>query len=180
MNPPTYSKTILIVSLITTGLTARLALLWISGRAPTGALSGGSDAPAYILLGNAISHGKGMAYVGQATALRAPLYPLILGLLDLIFGSYSLLIMRIVQVFVAILTAWVCVVKRQSGSGAKTQSGSRSVWLCAYPHFSSSLLRFRQKYSRPFLCPCFSTSLFAPTEKMNGSRSWAWECALAF
>jgi len=67
-----------------------------------------SDAPAYILLGNAISHGKGMAYVGQATALRAPLYPLILGLLDLIFGSYSLLIMRIVQVFVPILTAWVC------------------------------------------------------------------------
>jgi len=108
MNPPTYSKTILIVFLITTGLTARLALLWISGRAPAGALSGGSDAPAYILLGNAISHGKGMAYVGQATALRAPLYPLILGLLDLIFGSYSLLIMRIVQVFVAILTAWVC------------------------------------------------------------------------
>ena len=108
MNSPTYSKTILIVFLITAGLTARLALLWISGRAPAGALSGGSDAPAYILLGNAISHGKGMAYVGQATALRAPLYPLILGLLDLIFGSYSLLIMRIVQVFVAILTAWMC------------------------------------------------------------------------
>jgi len=40
-----------------------------------------------------------MAYVGQATALRAPLYPLILGLLDLIFGSYSLLIMRNVTHF---------------------------------------------------------------------------------
>jgi len=99
-------KTVLF--LIATGLAARLALLWISGRAPAGALSGGSDAPAYILLGNAISHGKGMTYVGQATALRAPLYPLMLSLLDLIFGSYSLLIMRIVQVVLAILTAWVC------------------------------------------------------------------------
>ena len=74
-------KTILF--LIAAGLAARLALVWVSGRAPAGALSGGSDAPAYILLGNAISHGKGMTYVGQATALRAPLYPLMLGLLDL-------------------------------------------------------------------------------------------------
>lgn len=49
-----------------------------------------------------------MTYAGQATALRAPLYPLTLGQLDLIFGSYSLLMMRIMQVVVAILTAWVC------------------------------------------------------------------------
>jgi 4-amino-4-deoxy-L-arabinose transferase-like glycosyltransferase len=31
-----------------------------------------------------------------------------LGVLDFVFGSYSLLMMRIVQVVVAILTAWVC------------------------------------------------------------------------
>lgn len=49
-----------------------------------------------------------MTYVGQATALRGPLYPLMLGFLDVIFGSYSLLVMRIVQVVIAILTAWVC------------------------------------------------------------------------
>lgn len=49
-----------------------------------------------------------MTYAGQATALRAPLYPLMLGLLEVIFGSYSLLIMRIVQLIVAILTAWIC------------------------------------------------------------------------
>ncbi len=101
-------KTILILFLIAAGLAARFALLLISGRAPVGALSGGSDAPAYILLGAAVSHGKGLTYVGQATAFRAPLYPMVLGLLDLTFGSYSLLIMRIVQVVVAILTAWVC------------------------------------------------------------------------
>ncbi len=101
-------KTILILFFIAAGLAARLALLFVAGRAPQGALSGGSDAPAYILLGNAVSQGKGLTYVGQPTALRAPLYPLMLGVLDFVFGSYSLLMMRIVQVVVAILTAWVC------------------------------------------------------------------------
>ena len=49
-----------------------------------------------------------MTYVGQATALRAPLYPLMLGFFDVIFCCYSLLMMRIAQVVVAVLTAWVC------------------------------------------------------------------------
>ena len=101
-------KTILILFLIGAGFVARLALLWAAGRAPAGPLSGGSDAPAYILLGHAVALGKGLTYVGQATALRAPLYPLMLASLDLVFGSWSLLIMRIVQVVAAILTAWVC------------------------------------------------------------------------
>lgn len=45
-----------------------------------------------------------------------------LGLLDLMFGSYSLLIMRIVQVVVATLTAWVC------GETAVQLWGKNSKW----------------------------------------------------
>jgi 4-amino-4-deoxy-L-arabinose transferase-like glycosyltransferase len=46
-----------------------------------------------------------------------------LGLLDLIFGSYSLLIMRIVQVYISILTAWVC------GQAAAQLWGEDAKWV---------------------------------------------------
>lgn len=47
-------------------------------------------------------------YVGQPTALRAPLYPLLLAALKLGFGGQALLTMRFIQLAVAVLTAWVC------------------------------------------------------------------------
>lgn len=82
--------------------------MFVAGRAPQGVLSGGNDAPAYILLGSAVSQGKGLSYFGQATAIRPPLYPLMLGGLNIVFGSYSLLVMRIVQVIAAVVTSWIC------------------------------------------------------------------------
>jgi 4-amino-4-deoxy-L-arabinose transferase-like glycosyltransferase len=90
------------------GLAARLFLIIRSGNMPEGVLGGGSDAPAYILLGNSIFQGYGMAYVGQPTALRAPLYPLLLAALRFAFGSQSLLVMRFLQFLGAILAAWLC------------------------------------------------------------------------
>jgi hypothetical protein len=49
-----------------------------------------------------------MTYVGQPTALRAPLYPLLLAGLRVLFGGQSLLAIRSLQFFTAILTAWYC------------------------------------------------------------------------
>ena len=49
-----------------------------------------------------------MAYVGQPTALRAPFYPLMLAGLEAIFASHYLLIMRLIQSLLAVLTAWIC------------------------------------------------------------------------
>lgn len=90
------------------GLAVRIFLTLRSGNQAEGVLGGGSDAPAYILLGKAIAAGHGMTYVGQPTALRAPLYPLMLAALQILFGSQSLLVMRFVQCGIAVLTAWVC------------------------------------------------------------------------
>jgi 4-amino-4-deoxy-L-arabinose transferase-like glycosyltransferase len=94
--------------LIFAGIAARIFLLIVSTSRPEGPLGGGSDAPAYILLGHSILHGNGMAYVGQPTALRAPLYPLMLAALEAIFASHYLLIMRLIQSFLSVLTAWIC------------------------------------------------------------------------
>lgn len=90
------------------GIAARLFLLVRSGNSPEGILGGGSDAPAYILLGKSLAEGHGMSYVGQPTALRAPLYPLLLAALRLLFDGQSLLVMRLLQFLAAIFTAWIC------------------------------------------------------------------------
>ncbi len=95
-------------ALIAVGLVVRIVLIWRVGKAPEGGLTGGSDAPSYILLAHSLSTGQGLAYVGQPTALRAPLYPLLLSMLDSIFGPNALLAMRVLQFVVAILTALVC------------------------------------------------------------------------
>lgn len=94
--------------LIAIGIAVRILFVLRSGNEVEGVLGGGSDAPAYVLLGEASSKGKGMAYVGQPTALRAPLYPLLLAALKLGFGGQALLVMRFIQLVVAVLTAWVC------------------------------------------------------------------------
>ena len=94
--------------LVFAGIAARIFLLILSKSRPEGPLGAGSDAPAYILLGHSILHGYGMAYVGQPTALRAPLYPLMLAALEAIFASHYLLIMRLIQSLLGVLTAWIC------------------------------------------------------------------------
>lgn len=102
------ARTIFISTLIAAGAAVRLALLFQVGSAPEGALTGGSDAPAYIILAHSLATGHGLAYMGQPTALRAPLYPLILSWLDSGFGSHAFLVMRILQFVAAVLTGIVC------------------------------------------------------------------------
>jgi len=94
--------------LIFAGIAGRIFLLILSRSRPEGPFSGGSDAPAYIILGHSILHGHGMAYVGQPTALRAPLYPLVLAGLEALFASHYLLILRVIQSLLSVLSAWVC------------------------------------------------------------------------
>lgn len=104
------------------GIAARIVLLLLSKSGPEGPLGAGSDAPAYILLGHSILHGHGMAYVGQPTALRAPLYPLLLAALEALFASHYLLVVRLIQSLLAILSAWVC------GKTARELWNEQSKW----------------------------------------------------
>jgi hypothetical protein len=104
------------------GIALRVYLIVLSGDRPEGVLGGGSDAPAYILLGHSIFHLQGMCYVGQPTALRAPLHPLILANLEVGFTSHYLLVMRLIQLGVAVLTALVC------AETAQLLCGIRAKW----------------------------------------------------
>jgi len=96
----------LILAVVSSGV--RLWLVIRSGNNSAGELSLGSDAPAYILLGHNILQGRGMTYAGQPTALRAPLYPMFLALVEFFFRGHYLLAVRILQLAIGILTALVC------------------------------------------------------------------------
>src|SRR5439155_3717751 len=100
-------RTLLLVSACVLGIGARLLLVLLAGARPTGPTSGGGDAYAYIALGESLLAGKGLAYAGHPTAIRAPLYPMILAATHWLFGSGYLFVVRLLQLLAGCITAWL-------------------------------------------------------------------------
>jgi 4-amino-4-deoxy-L-arabinose transferase-like glycosyltransferase len=90
------------------GVTFRLLLTVIAGNRAIAPFSGGSDQIRYRTLADSIFNGKGFTYFGQPTALRPPLYPLLLAASRVVFGDYFLLAMRVLQFLVGVAVAYVC------------------------------------------------------------------------
>jgi 4-amino-4-deoxy-L-arabinose transferase-like glycosyltransferase len=100
---------VLALMLIFTGIGVRIALLVVNGDRPIGSLSGVGDQERYIALANSVFQGRGLSYNGQPTALRPPLYPLLLAGSHIIFGSHYVFVVRLLQVFFGMAVAFVCV-----------------------------------------------------------------------
>jgi hypothetical protein len=59
------------------GVVIRLAFVLAANSQQPTFLSGGSDAPVYVLLAQNILAGRGFTYTGQPSAFRPPGYPLL-------------------------------------------------------------------------------------------------------
>jgi 4-amino-4-deoxy-L-arabinose transferase-like glycosyltransferase len=94
--------------LAVTGLTFRVAFVILSGGHELTFHSGGSDAPAYLLLAQNLLHGQGFAYAGLPSAIRPPGYPLLLAAFLALFGAQYLLAIRSLQFVLGILTVGFC------------------------------------------------------------------------
>ena len=99
---------------------ARLALAIWAGNKPATPLTGGSDTLAYQALADSIVHHRGMSYQGQPTALRPPLYPMFLALIQLVAGNRYRLVVRLIQFLAGIGVAIVCARASQKIGGAST------------------------------------------------------------
>ena len=102
------------------GLALRVGfVLAADSRQPT-FHSGGSDAPAYILLAENLLAHKGFTYAGQASAFRPPGYPLLLAGFITIFGSHYIAVVRWLQFALGLATVSICaaVSSRLSGKEA--------------------------------------------------------------
>ncbi len=92
------------------GLVARVGLLVIAGNQRIGPLSGVGDQGRYQALAQSLWEGRGLTYAGLPTALRPPLYPVLLAVFHFVFGSYYPLAARIFQFLLGLLLAYLCFV----------------------------------------------------------------------
>ena len=90
------------------GLALRFVVLFLSGNRQVGPFSGVGDQIRYSTLADSINEGRGFTYAGQPTALRPPLYPLLLAASHSVFGSNYLLAVRIFQFLIGIAVAYLC------------------------------------------------------------------------
>lgn len=118
---PAQSGTTLILGIVVaialTGLAVRILILVVSGNREVGPFSGVGDQVRYLTLADSIFRGKGFTYAGQPTALRPPLYPLLLAGSRTVFRSHYLVMMRIFQFVLGIAVAYVCLLIARSCFG---------------------------------------------------------------
>lgn len=98
----------LLTALVIAGVLLRVAVAILAGNGMRTPWGGGGDTPAYVLLAQNILSGKGYAYAGMPTAMRAPGYPLLLAACFRFFGAHALAAMRWLQFFEGIAVALLC------------------------------------------------------------------------
>jgi 4-amino-4-deoxy-L-arabinose transferase-like glycosyltransferase len=142
------------------GLSARLYLLSASGNLSVGPLSGTGDQIRYQTLADNISHGEGFTYAGQPTALRAPVYPLLLAASKIMFGSHYLLSVRVLQFSAGILLSYLCLMlgTRLFGAEAGALAGALALTL---PTLVLTAGELQTESLASLLTALFFVSLFA-------------------
>lgn len=104
---------------LVTGLLLRAAVAIVPGNAARTPWGGGGDTDTYVLLARNLIEGKGYAYAGMPTALRAPLYPLLLASSLKLFGSHALMAMRWLQFVEGLAVVCLCAAIARRLSGAR-------------------------------------------------------------
>lgn len=98
----------LFLLLVILGISMRSAFVMAAGGEQLTFHSGGSDAPAYVLLAKNLVGHKGFTYAGQPSAFRPPAYPLVLAGFMTAFGGHYLLAIRWLQFLLGLLTVGAC------------------------------------------------------------------------
>jgi len=109
--PPERSlKSRLFVGLVALGILLRLAFVLVANGQELTFHSGGSDAPTFVILAqNMLAH-RGFSFAGEPSALAAPGYPLLVAGFMSVFGSHFILVIRLTQFILGLLTVGACCV----------------------------------------------------------------------
>jgi hypothetical protein len=121
-------------------LSVRLGLAVWAGNAPETPLTGGSDTLAYQALADSIANHRGLSYAGMPTALRPPLYPLVLVLGQFIAGGHYRIFIRVVQLLIGILTAIVCAKTSRTLGGSPAIAFAAALAAPTLVFFSAEIL----------------------------------------
>jgi len=165
-NPLLFCAALVIACL---GLAGRIALLVLAANRPVGQFSGIGDQVRYMTLADSIFQGNGFTYAGQPTALRPPLYPLLLAGAHVVFGSHYLLAMRILQFLIGLALAYVCwqLAEKLFGIEAGVIAGAIALTLPTLVLISTEL---QTEQLAAFLIAVF---LFSFAEEIQGKKNGA-------
>jgi 4-amino-4-deoxy-L-arabinose transferase-like glycosyltransferase len=94
-------------TLLLLGILLRLLFVLIAGKAVQPPWSSGGDVTAYVTLAGNLVHGRGYTYSGQPTALRPPLYPLLLAGCMMISPRFWPVVLRLLQFLLGLATAFL-------------------------------------------------------------------------
>ena len=134
------NRTNLIWLLAACALIIRLVLVIWAGNAPQTPLTGGSDTLAYQALGDSLTEHRGLSYAGMPTALRPPLYPLFLAAGQVVAGKDYRLLVRLIQLGVGVLMAFVCARTSEAVGGAKSIASAAALAAPTLVFFSAEIL----------------------------------------
>ncbi len=115
--------TILVLLLIVAGLATRIGFLVLHGNRTIGSFSGVGDQERYIALADSVFQGRGLSYFNHPTALRPPVYPLLLAGSHVIFGHSYPFVVRFLQFLIGIVVAYICLLIAQDLFGKKPLVG---------------------------------------------------------
>jgi 4-amino-4-deoxy-L-arabinose transferase-like glycosyltransferase len=123
------------------GFALRMIVLLMSGNREVGPFSGVGDQIRYLTLADSISKGWGLTYARQPTALRPPIYPLLLAIFHAIFGSEYLFAVRIFQFLIGLAVAYFCflIAKHLFGASAGAMAGAIALCLPTLIFISAEL-----------------------------------------
>lgn len=89
------------------GVLLRLLFILIPGNTIQPAWSGGGDVTAYTTLAENLLRGRGFTYAGQPTALRPPLYPIVLAGCMSVSSHHWPVVLRVLQFLLGLATVLV-------------------------------------------------------------------------
>lgn len=137
------NRLLLMIAALTSlsGLALRTVVLFMSGNHEVGRFSGVGDQIRYLTLADSISRGRGFTYAGMPTALRPPIYPLLLATFHAVFGSHYLLTVRIFQFLIGLAVAHFCylIATRLFGIAAGAMAGAIALFLPTLVFISAEL-----------------------------------------
>jgi len=96
------------LAFVVLGIGTHLGVALVADNRLTTPWSGGGDTPEYVALAGNLLSGDGYTFAHQATAFRAPLYPLLLTVLMMLSSKHWLITLRALQFLASLATAWLC------------------------------------------------------------------------
>lgn len=97
-----------LAAILVAGLSLRIAVAILAGNGMRTPWGGGGDTASYVVLAQNLLTGKGYAYAGMPTALRAPGYPILLTAAFRAFGGHTFAAVRWLQFLEGLGVALLC------------------------------------------------------------------------